>query len=198
MDPTHLDRPNDMPPMVVVHCPILLQHPCDHRSYCSSKTSLINWTVPIGSTCRPTSDHHCLMGSTRIYKLVPQLCTNFLFSPYPSILDQYLYGLGVEIGGAVPLYPCFHSHFSMEKSRSFPQYSSSYSGGEFRCIDEYSNSYSFNGPSDKGPSSSDPEIKRKKRVASYNFFTMEGKLKSSVRGSFKWIKTKVSEIRYGD
>lgn len=87
MDQTHLDRPNDMPPMVVVHCPILLQHPCDHRSYCSSKTSLINWTVPIGSTCRPTSDHHCLMGSTRIYKLVPQLCTNFLFSPYPSILD---------------------------------------------------------------------------------------------------------------
>lgn len=86
----------------------------------------------------------------------------------------------------------------MEKSRSFPQYSSSYSGGEFRCMDEYSNSYSFNGPSDKGPSSSDPEIKRKKRVASYNFFTMEGKLKSSVRGSFKWIKTKVSEIRYGD
>lgn len=85
----------------------------------------------------------------------------------------------------------------MEKSRSFPQYSSSYSGGEFRYMEDHSNSYSFNGPSNKGPSFTDPEIKRKKRVASYNFFTMEGKLKSSVRDRFKWIKTKFSEIRYG-
>ncbi|XXG56178.1 hypothetical protein AAC387_Pa03g3662 [Persea americana] len=84
----------------------------------------------------------------------------------------------------------------MEKSRSFPEYSSSYSGGGFRCMDERSNSYSFNGPTSKG-TSSDPEMKRKKRVASYNLFTVEGKVKSSVRGSFKWIKTKFSEIRYG-
>lgn len=86
----------------------------------------------------------------------------------------------------------------MEKSRSLPEYSASY-GGEFGFQDR-SNSYSFNGPCGKGSgfsSSNDPELKRKKRIASYNVFTMEGKLKSSVRSSFKWIKGKLSDIRYG-
>ena len=85
----------------------------------------------------------------------------------------------------------------MEKSRSFPEYSylSSYSG-EFG-YEGRSNSYSFNGPSGKRdgfPSSTDPELKRKRRVASYNVFTMEAKLKSSVRNSFKWIKAKFTHI----
>ncbi|XP_034676574.1 uncharacterized protein LOC117907222 [Vitis riparia] len=86
----------------------------------------------------------------------------------------------------------------MEKSRSFPEYSSSYAG-EFGFHDR-SNSYSFNGPCNKGSgfaTSNDPELKRKKRIASYNVFTVEGKLKTSVRSSFKWIKTKLSDIRYG-
>lgn len=85
----------------------------------------------------------------------------------------------------------------MEKSRSFPEYSSSYSG-EFGFQDR-SNSYSFNGPKIKGgdgfATSTDPELKRKKRVASYNVFTTEGKLKSSVRNSFKWIKSKLNDVR---
>ncbi|CAK9154178.1 unnamed protein product [Ilex paraguariensis] len=85
----------------------------------------------------------------------------------------------------------------MEKSRSFPQYSSSYSG-EFEFRDG-SNSYSFNGPSNKAgegfATSSDPELKRKKRIAAYNMFTTEGKLKSTVRESFKWMKSKLSDIR---
>ncbi|KAG6776225.1 hypothetical protein POTOM_019731 [Populus tomentosa] len=87
---------------------------------------------------------------------------------------------------------------AMEKSKSFPQYSSSFSG-EFGFEDR-SNSYNFNGPCQKGngfATSSDPELKRKKRIASYNVFTMEGKLKSNVRNSFKWIKSKFSDVRYG-
>ncbi|EHA8591167.1 hypothetical protein COCNU_scaffold035591G000010 [Cocos nucifera] len=89
----------------------------------------------------------------------------------------------------------------MEKSRSFPEYSysSSYSGGGFG-YEGRSNSYSFNGPNGKDDgfaSSSDPELKRKRRVAAYNVFTTEAKLKSSVRNSFKWIKTKFTNIRYG-
>ncbi|KAJ8770106.1 hypothetical protein K2173_011188 [Erythroxylum novogranatense] len=86
----------------------------------------------------------------------------------------------------------------MEKCKSFPQYSSSLSG-EFGFQDR-SNSYSFNGPSQKGggfATSNDPELKRKKRIASYNVFTMEGKVKSSMRSSFKWIKSKFSDVRYG-
>ncbi|KAL5776563.1 hypothetical protein ACOSP7_009489 [Xanthoceras sorbifolium] len=85
----------------------------------------------------------------------------------------------------------------MEKSRSFPEYSSSFSG-EFG-FDGRSNSYTFNGPCNKEngfATSNDPELKRKKRIASYNVFTMEGKVKSSVRNSFKWIKTKFSDGRY--
>ncbi|XP_059631539.1 uncharacterized protein LOC132274301 [Cornus florida] len=86
----------------------------------------------------------------------------------------------------------------MEKSRSFPEYYSCDSG-EFG-FENRPNSYAFNGPSTKGEGfapSNDPELKRKKRIASYNMFTTEGKLKSTVRDSFKWVKTKFSNIRYG-
>lgn len=79
----------------------------------------------------------------------------------------------------------------MEKSRSVPEYSAN-SYYHFDCEDR-NRSYNFNGPS----SSSDPELKRKKRVASYNVLTMEAKLKSTVRNSFKWIKSKFTDVGYG-
>ncbi|KAI3464693.1 hypothetical protein Pfo_021356 [Paulownia fortunei] len=74
----------------------------------------------------------------------------------------------------------------MEKSRSYPHYSSEF-GSERRT-----NPYAFNGPN----TSNDPEMKRKKRVAAYNMFTTEGKVKASVKESFKWIKTKFNDVRY--
>ncbi|PKI58051.1 hypothetical protein CRG98_021544 [Punica granatum] len=76
---------------------------------------------------------------------------------------------------------------SMEKNKSFPaySYSSASCSGEFEFQDHRSNSYSFN-----GPKNDNPELKRKRRIAAYNVFTMEGKLKSSVRNSVKWIKSK--------
>lgn len=81
----------------------------------------------------------------------------------------------------------------MEKSRSFPQYSLGVG------YEDQPGPYSFNGPSAKEQgfgASNDPEMKRKKRIASYNMFATEGKLKASMRGSFKWIKTKIDDIRY--
>ncbi|CAL9045811.1 unnamed protein product [Musa banksii] len=81
---------------------------------------------------------------------------------------------------------------SMKKKRKKPQL---YWRALTMC-----NSYSFNGPSGKDDgfaSSSDPELKRKRRVASYNSFAMERKLKSSVRNSFKWIKNKFTDAVYG-
>ncbi|KAG6607585.1 hypothetical protein SDJN03_00927, partial [Cucurbita argyrosperma subsp. sororia] len=86
----------------------------------------------------------------------------------------------------------------MEKSKTFPKYSSSTSG-EFG-FETQSNSYNFNGSAEKGSgfsSSADPELQRKRRIASYNVFNMENKVKSSVKNSFKWIKTKFSDRRYG-
>nr|XP_009764165.1 PREDICTED: uncharacterized protein LOC104215926 [Nicotiana sylvestris] len=83
----------------------------------------------------------------------------------------------------------------MEKSRSYPQYSSSNYSGELQG--DQSNVYTFNGPTTKGfAPANDPEIKRKKRIAAYNMFTTEGKVKATVRESFKWIKTKLTDIRY--
>ncbi|KAL2232223.1 uncharacterized protein LOC105179276 [Sesamum indicum] len=75
----------------------------------------------------------------------------------------------------------------MEKScRSYCQYSS-----EFGC-ENRENPYAFNGPN----ASNDPEMKRKKRVAAYNMLATEGKVKASVKESFKWIKTKFNDVRY--
>ncbi|XP_011025570.1 PREDICTED: uncharacterized protein LOC105126404 isoform X2 [Populus euphratica] len=65
----------------------------------------------------------------------------------------------------------------MEKSKSFSGYSNAYS--EIRLgFEERSRSYSFNGPAGKVDgieleSSGNPELKRRKRVAQYNMYTME-------------------------
>ncbi|CAN7047636.1 unnamed protein product, partial [Brassica rapa subsp. trilocularis] len=40
----------------------------------------------------------------------------------------------------------------------------------------------------------DPDLQRKKRVVSYRVYTAEGKLKGSLRKSFKWIKDKCNKI----
>lgn len=40
---------------------------------------------------------------------------------------------------------------------------------------------------------SDPELQRKKRVAGYKAFALEGKMKGSLRKSFRWIK----DVVYG-
>lgn len=87
----------------------------------------------------------------------------------------------------------------MEKNSSLmPEYSAAaYVGFGF---EDQPSSYSFNGPSGKEggfSTSGDPELKRKKRIAAYNSFVAENKLKSSVRSSFKWIKSKFTDVRYG-
>ncbi|XVF15018.1 hypothetical protein REPUB_Repub09cG0113300 [Reevesia pubescens] len=85
----------------------------------------------------------------------------------------------------------------MEKSKSFSGYSEVRRGYEDRT-----KSYSFNGPisnsskADVLETCGNPELKRRKRVAAYNMYTMEGKLKSSLRNSFKWIKTKFTGDLY--
>ncbi|XP_058077281.1 uncharacterized protein LOC131225720 [Magnolia sinica] len=43
----------------------------------------------------------------------------------------------------------------------------------------------------------DPEMKRRKRVAKYKMYAMEGKVKASFRKGFRWIKHKCSELVHG-
>lgn len=81
----------------------------------------------------------------------------------------------------------------MEKSKSFPDYSGSYVEARFGFEDRCK-AFSFNG---HGPGEN-PEAKRRKRVSSYNMYTLEGKLKSNLINSFKWIKNKFSSDGYYD
>ncbi|XP_072975115.1 uncharacterized protein [Typha angustifolia] len=43
----------------------------------------------------------------------------------------------------------------------------------------------------------DPEMQRRRRVASYKVYSVEGKVKASLRKGFRWIKGKCSEIIHG-
>ncbi|KAL1538167.1 hypothetical protein AAHA92_26941 [Salvia divinorum] len=42
-----------------------------------------------------------------------------------------------------------------------------------------------------------PELQRKKRVAFYKAYTVEGKMKGSVRKSFRWIKDSCNQLVHG-
>uniref|UniRef100_A0A5B7BCS2 DUF3511 domain protein n=1 Tax=Davidia involucrata TaxID=16924 RepID=A0A5B7BCS2_DAVIN len=55
---------------------------------------------------------------------------------------------------------------------------------------------SVNGSS-KSWSFNDPELQRKKRVASYKVYTVEGKVKGSMRKSFRWLKDRYNQMVYG-
>ncbi|KAM3409938.1 hypothetical protein ACQJBY_002289 [Aegilops geniculata] len=44
---------------------------------------------------------------------------------------------------------------------------------------------------------SDPEMKRRRRVASYKAYSVEGKVKSSLRRGLRWFKGKCSDIFHG-
>uniref|UniRef100_A0A7N0VDB5 Uncharacterized protein n=1 Tax=Kalanchoe fedtschenkoi TaxID=63787 RepID=A0A7N0VDB5_KALFE len=43
----------------------------------------------------------------------------------------------------------------------------------------------------------DPEFQRKKRVASYKVYAVEGRVKGSFRHSFRWLKDKYTKVVYG-
>lgn len=56
---------------------------------------------------------------------------------------------------------------------------------------------STSGSTSKSWSFNDPELQRKKRVASYKVYTVEGKVKGSFKKSFRWIKDRCSRMVHG-
>ncbi|XP_062148526.1 uncharacterized protein LOC133857322 [Alnus glutinosa] len=56
---------------------------------------------------------------------------------------------------------------------------------------------SANGSASKSWSFNDPELQRKKRVASYKVYTVEGKVKGSLRKTFRWLKDRYSRMVNG-
>ncbi|KAG1367643.1 hypothetical protein COCNU_14G001110 [Cocos nucifera] len=53
------------------------------------------------------------------------------------------------------------------------------------------------GSSKKGWVFSDPEFQRKKRVASYKLYAVEGRVKGSLKRSFRWLKDRYTQVVYG-
>lgn len=43
----------------------------------------------------------------------------------------------------------------------------------------------------------DSEMKRRKRIAKYKVYTVEGRVKASIRNGLRWIKNKCSQIIHG-
>ncbi|KAL3825306.1 hypothetical protein ACJIZ3_021335 [Penstemon smallii] len=56
---------------------------------------------------------------------------------------------------------------------------------------------STNGAVSRSWTFNDPELQRKKRVASYKAYTVEGKVKGSFKKSFRWLKERYSQMLYG-
>ncbi|GAB4837981.1 hypothetical protein Ancab_027508 [Ancistrocladus abbreviatus] len=56
---------------------------------------------------------------------------------------------------------------------------------------------STNGSISKAWCFSDPELQRKKRVASYKVYTVEGKMKGSFGKSFRWLKDRYFQMVHG-
>ncbi|KAF8388792.1 hypothetical protein HHK36_025472 [Tetracentron sinense] len=56
---------------------------------------------------------------------------------------------------------------------------------------------STNGSSSKSWIFNDPEFQRKKRVASYKVYAVEGKMKGSLRKGFRWLKDRYTQVVYG-
>ncbi|MQL80224.1 hypothetical protein Taro_012679 [Colocasia esculenta] len=87
--------------------------------------------------------------------------------------------------------------------------------GDFRCYStSYASSYQVEpareitikrGKSVSATSSSskglwgfkDPELQRKKRIAGYKMYTVEGRMKISVTRSFRWLKDRYTQMVYG-
>lgn len=53
---------------------------------------------------------------------------------------------------------------------------------------------STNGSTSKSWSFNDPELQRKKRVASYKVYAVEGKVKGSFKKSFRWLKDRYTQV----
>ncbi|KAL8498994.1 hypothetical protein ACS0TY_022088 [Phlomoides rotata] len=56
---------------------------------------------------------------------------------------------------------------------------------------------STGGSTSKSWSLDDPEFQRKKRVASYKAYSVEGNIKGSFRKSFRWIKDRCNLVIHG-
>lgn len=99
---------------------------------------------------------------------------------------------------------CGNGKFQTDSSMAGPSAFGVNGMQDLRC---YSANYSYNAQqqqtktkaktTSKSWSLTDPELLRKKRVASYKVYSVEGKVKGSFRKSFRWIKERYTRVVYG-
>ncbi|KAG7988716.1 hypothetical protein I3843_03G201400 [Carya illinoinensis] len=112
-------------------------------------------------------------------------------------MESYRSGGGGGGGGVGPTTSGFNS---MQDLRC---YSASYATSAQTNQTQVGNDAKFkkgkstNGTVSKSWSFSDPELQRKKRVASYKVYTVEGKVKGSLRKTFRWLKDRYSRVLDG-
>lgn len=77
-------------------------------------------------------------------------------------------------------------------------YSATYAQTQMEIRDsQFKKGKNPSGSISKSWSLSDPEFQRKKRVANYKMYSVEGKMKGSFRTSFRWLKRKCEQVVYG-
>lgn len=78
-------------------------------------------------------------------------------------------------------------------------YSANYASSAYQSQADakFKKAKSTNGSLFRSMSLSDPELQRKKRVASYKVYAVEGKVKGSFRKSFRWLKDRYCRVVYG-
>ncbi|WOK95765.1 hypothetical protein Cni_G04472 [Canna indica] len=112
-----------------------------------------------------------------------------------GMMQMEVYGARSTTWPPPPPPPGPHDFRSYSTSHAY-----SYNGGGYGAPSD------FKGKADYGASSSsnkggwvfsDPEFQRKRRVASYKAYAVEGKVKGSLRRSFRWLKDKYSRVVYG-
>ncbi|KAH7686465.1 hypothetical protein IHE45_04G106600 [Dioscorea alata] len=97
---------------------------------------------------------------------------------------------------------CYSASYAYRQQSNNPQKEMKLKKGKSMSASSSSSSYSHSssssGPVTKfGWSINDPEMQRKKRVAGYKVYGMEGKMKGSLRKSFRWLKDRYSQVVYG-
>ncbi|KAJ7966407.1 DUF3511 domain protein [Quillaja saponaria] len=90
------------------------------------------------------------------------------------------------------------SYYGPPRPYDLRSYSASYSQTHVGAKDlKLKKGKSTSASSSKSWSLGDPEFQRKKRVASYKMYSMEGKVKGSFRKSFRWLKDRYTQVVYG-
>ncbi|KAI5064415.1 hypothetical protein GOP47_0021085 [Adiantum capillus-veneris] len=102
------------------------------------------------------------------------------------------------VGTSSELYAHRRSYSDIYNSSSSPYGSNNSCGGVYAIQPYTPSSHTYRERRTRSwDLSGDPELLRKKRLASYKVYGIEGKVKSTVKRSLHWVKGKYNKLVYG-